>query len=101
MQLGNELQQLAVGDDAAQLDTELQSIRNRYTALRSRSSLRLSQMVEVPAILERFYASHQTVLNWVSQLESDLQQRDSQPGPEAELHVQVSVITYCSYVKLR
>ena len=90
MRLGNQLRQLAVGDDAAQLDSELQSITDRYTALRSRSEHRLSQMTEVPAILERFYTSHETVMNWVSQLESDLQQRDVQPGPEAELHLQVS-----------
>jgi len=89
IRLGNELRQLAVGDDAARLDSELQSITARYMALRSRSERRLSQMTEVPAILERFYTSHETVMNWVSQLESDLQQRDVQPGPEAELHLQV------------
>ena len=90
MQVGGELRHLAVGDDVVQLDCELQNVSDRYTALRSTSSQRLSQMLEVPAILERFYASHQAVMNWVSQLESDLQQRDVQPGPEAELHLQVS-----------
>ena len=89
IRLGSELRQLAVGDDVAQLDSELQSIIDRYTALCSMSEQRLSQMTEIPAILERFYTSHQTVINWVSQLESDLQQRDIQPGPEAELHLQV------------
>jgi len=91
--LGSELRQLSVGDDAAQLDCELESISSRYTALRSMSSQRLSQMGQVPVILERFYASHQAVINWVSQLESDLQQRDIQPGPEAELHLQVSLVS--------
>ena len=90
MRLGSELRQLAVGDDAAQLDSELQNITDRYVALRSRGEHRLSQMTQVPAILERFYTSHATVVNWISQLESDLQQRDVQPGPEAELHLQVS-----------
>ena len=68
MQVGSELRQLAVGDDAVQLDCELQNVSDRYTALRSMSSQRLSQMLEVPAILLRFYASHQAVMNWVSQL---------------------------------
>ena len=90
--LGSELRQLAVGDDATRLDAELQSVTDRYRALRSMSSRRMSQMSQVPAILERFYATHETVINWVSQLESDLQQRDIQPGPEAELHLQVLLV---------
>ena len=98
MQLGTELRQLAVNDDAQRLDAELQSVADRYRALLSMSSQRLSQMTEVPAILERFYATHETVINWVSQLESDLQQKDIQPGPEAELHLQVSLVSHCCYV---
>ena len=95
MRLGSELQLLAAGDDVAQLDSELYSVNDRYMALCSLASQRLSHMMEVPGILERFYASHQTVLSWVSQLDSDLQHRDIQPGPEAELRLQVSLITYC------
>ena len=97
-QLGSELRKLAVSDDATRLDAELQSVTDRYRALRSMGSQRLSQMTEVPAILERFYATHETVINWVSQLESDLQQRDIQPGPEAELHLQVSLVCHCRTV---
>jgi len=89
-QLGDELRQLASSDDAQQLDTELQSLVDRYAALRSMASQRLSQMEEVPVILERFYTSHQTITSCISQLETDLQQRDIQPGPEAERHLQVS-----------
>ena len=92
MRLGGELRLLAVGDDVARLDSELQSINDRYRALCSMSDRRLSHMMEVPTILSRFYASHETVINCVRQLETELLQKDIQPGPEAELHLQVSVI---------
>jgi len=92
MWIGGELRLLAVGDDVARLDSELQTIADRYNALCNRSDHRLGQMMEVPAILSRFYASHETVVNCVRQLETELVQRDIQPGPEAELHLQVSVM---------
>ena len=92
-QCGTELRQLAaIGDDVARLDSELDSITSRYRALRRTSKERLSQMTEVPMILQRFYTTHQTVIDCISQLESQLEQRDVQPGPEVELHLQVSLI---------
>jgi len=86
------LQQLAVGDDVTQLSSELQSVTDRYQALCRLSEQRLAQLTELPALLERFYTSHQTVISLVTQLDSDLLQKDVQPGPEAELHLQVSLI---------
>jgi len=92
-QRGTELRQLAaIGDDVARLNSELDSITSRYRALRRTSEERLSQMTEVPMILQRFYTTHQTVIDCISQLESQLEQRDVQPGPEVELHLQVSLI---------
>jgi len=96
LRLGDELRQLAVGDDVTRLDSELRSVTDRYTALRTTSAERLRQLTETPAILERFYTTHQTIINLMSELESDLQQRDIQPGPEAELHLQVSLVFYQS-----
>ena len=93
-QLGTELRQLAaVSDDVARLDTELHSIAERYSSLSSASDQRLTQMMEIPAMLSRFYVSHETIVSCVHQLETELSQRDVQPGPEAELHLQVSLIT--------
>jgi len=89
--LSSELQQLAVDDNVTKLDSELQSITDRYEALHSTSEQRLAQMTELPALLERFYTGHRTVVSLVTQLESDLQQKDLQPGSDAELHLQVSL----------
>ena len=76
----------------ARLDCELRGITDRYWALRSMGDQRLSQMAEVPAILSRFYASHETIVSCVHQMETELLHRDVKPGPEAELHLQVSLV---------
>jgi len=100
MRLGDELRQLASGDDVARLDSELDSISVRYVALRRASEQRLKHMMEVPAILQRLHASHETVVSLVRQIELELEQRDVQPGPEAELHLQVSFHLAESYVSV-
>jgi len=97
--LGSELRQLAIADET-RLDSELQTITDRYKALRSQSDQRLSKMKELPAILNRFYVSHETIVSCVQQLETELLQGDIQPGPEAELHLQVSLVFHPFSVQL-
>jgi len=107
MRLGTELRQLAVGDDVKQLDSELEMLRDRYTRLSDTSDHRLSRMMEVSVVLKRFLTSHETIVELVSLLDVELGEKDIQiqPGPEAELHLQVSFdslpwhcCSYCSRI---
>jgi hypothetical protein len=49
-------------------------------------------MREVPQILERFHDAHNTVLDWMQQIETELNQCDVKPGLEAELRLQVHLV---------
>lgn len=86
---GAELRKHATTDDAATLDTDLAEISRRYNALRDLSRTRFEQMTEVPAILERFYDAHSTMLEWMQQMETEMSQGEIKPGLEAELRLQV------------
>jgi len=88
---GANLRKHATDKDASKLDSSLSEVAQRYRALSELGKTRLTQMEEVPAILERFYDTHASVLNWMQQIEAEINQCEVKPGLEAELRLQVGL----------
>ena len=89
LKCGAELRKHATDEEASKLDSSLNEISRRYRALSRMGKTRLGQMEEVPAIFERFFDAHTSVLNWMQQMESEISQCEVKPGLEAELRLQV------------
>lgn len=54
-------------------------------------------MKDVPRILERFHDAHNTVLDWMQQIETELNQCEVKPGLEAELRLQVYLMIFINF----
>jgi hypothetical protein len=94
---GDELCKHGTTEDATKLGTSLNEISQRYHDLDALGKTRLEQMREVPGILERFHDVHNSVLDWMQQIETELNQCEVKPGLEAELKLQVKLETFCIF----
>jgi len=68
----DELQALGSESDVAQLQARVDHVTGRYQTASGRVSDQVKRIKEIPEMIDRFYETHQEVVDWVRQIEDQL-----------------------------
>jgi len=71
-QLALQLEALGSPPDSAQLRAQMDHLGGRYRAALEDAGERIARIKEIPQIIDKFFETHQTVLDWVQQIEVQL-----------------------------
>lgn len=67
---------------------KVDGVKDRYTTLDSKCGDRLNQMEEALPLAQKFFDTHEKLLEWLQHIEPDLRAKEA-TGPEAERQLQV------------
>jgi len=88
-------------DNSTRLDNELSATKQRYEALVTSCSDRLTRLEEAVPLAETFHSMHEQVLSWLEHVEPELQTGNEPTGADAEKQLEVTTTVHSSHLICR